>query len=401
MTFLSAVVLSVALASQAQTPDRRAEAERLARAGSYAEALKQFQAVAAANPDDIEARMWIARLHALMGHPERAADVFQSIVSAQPQNVEALVGLGSALTAAGRLKEATDVLNRAESLAGDRPAVLTAQGRVHRAAGRSTLALAYFERALSLDATNAEARTARDEMRAERAHRFRGSYYFERFNTDAPDTHAGIFEVNARLSDTTRVFGSGQQERKLDLDETRAGGGLTWRHNGNLELQVGAMFGDTLVLPDSEVLFDLGYSVGRARWLAGVRYVHFDASSSLVLTPGVTITINDRALVTARYYRSETDLRDVSSSTGNSGFGIRAYGRAAQRVWLHAGYLRGFEGLDSITVERLFQFDANTVSAGARVDPTPMTSIGGTYEYQRRSDGTHVSTLLLTLIQRF
>src|SRR6185436_13886325 len=101
MTFISAAILGVALLATPQAPDQRAEAERLARSGAHEEALKAFQALAAQNPDDIEARLWIARIHVLMGHPERAADVYQSIVAAQPQNVDALLGLGEALTTAG------------------------------------------------------------------------------------------------------------------------------------------------------------------------------------------------------------------------------------------------------------------------------------------------------------
>jgi hypothetical protein len=132
-----------------------------------------------------------------------------------------------------------------------------------------------------------------------------------------------------------------------------------------------------------------------------VRYVHFDASSSLIVSPGVTVTLHDRAFLTLRYYRSETDLRDVTSNTGNGGFGIRAYGRAARRLWVHAGYLRGFEGLESVTVERLSQLDANTMSVGARFEATPMTSIGATYEHQWRSDSTRVAAALITFIQRF
>src|SRR3972149_7072684 len=121
MSLLSASVLTLALvaAPQAQAPDQRAEAERLARTGAHARALQQFQALAAANPDDVEARLWIARLHVWMGHPERAIDVYQSVVATAPQNVDALVGLGSALTNVGRLADAADALNRAGGIGAD------------------------------------------------------------------------------------------------------------------------------------------------------------------------------------------------------------------------------------------------------------------------------------------
>ena len=143
MTLISAAILGVTLLAFPQAADQRAEAERLARSGGYEAALKQFQALAAANPDDIDARVWIARLHALMGRPEHAEAVYGSILAVQPQHVDALIGLGNALVTLGQLDDAADALNRAEALAADRPALLTAQGRLHQAGNHTTLALAF------------------------------------------------------------------------------------------------------------------------------------------------------------------------------------------------------------------------------------------------------------------
>ena len=91
MILIPAVVLGMTLLVPPQASDQRAEAERMANSGNYAAALKQFQAIAAANPDDIESRLWIARLHARLGHPEHAVDVYRSILTVQPQQVDALV----------------------------------------------------------------------------------------------------------------------------------------------------------------------------------------------------------------------------------------------------------------------------------------------------------------------
>src|SRR5512132_2737835 len=173
MSLIAAICLSLAVTAGAQTPrsDPHAEAERLANSGAYAAALRAFQAIAAANPDDIDARLWIGRMHTRLGHPEHAANVYRSILATQPQNLDALIGLGNSLVALGRLKEAADALNRAEAMAADRPAVLTAQGHLHEAANRTTLALAYYLRAISLDPSNTDAKQAADALRALRAHR--------------------------------------------------------------------------------------------------------------------------------------------------------------------------------------------------------------------------------------
>jgi len=402
MTFIAAAIVGLALLAVPQAPDQRAEAERLARSGAHEQALKAFQALAAINPDDIEARLWIARLHVQLGHPERASDVYQSIVAAQPQNVDALLGLGEALTSAARFREGAEALSRAEGLAPDRPAILVAQGRLHRAAGRSTLALAYFQRALALEPGNPEAQLALDALRAERAHRLDATYNFERFSTDAADTHAGTVEVNARAGDAVRLFGGFQHLRKFERDEDRAGGGIEWVARRNVRLRAGAFFaGNTQILPDADTTVDLELYRARLVWLAGIRYLHFDTSTTFIWSPGLTLSLTDRFSVTARYYHSESDFDEFRTVTANDGYSLKATGRVGRRLWVNGGYARGFEGQALITSERATQFGADNLSAGVRFDATPFTSIGGTYEHQWREFDTRVATAMINFIQRF
>jgi YaiO family outer membrane protein len=401
MTFISAAILGVALLAPPQAPDQRAEAERLARSGAHAQALKQFQTLAAANPDDIEARLWIARLHMWMGHPGRAADVYESIVATQPQNVDALIGLGESLTVGRRFREAGDALNRAEALAADRPAMLVAQGRLHRDAGHSTLALAYFSRALALEPGDAGARAQYDALRAERAHRIEATYDFEHFNTPDPDTHAGAVEVNGRVNDAVRLFGAGQHVRKFDRDENRGGGGFEWLAHGNLHVRGGGLFGsDTQVLPDADTWLEAERRSGHVSWLGGIRYLHFSSSSTLIWSPGLAVAVNDRLAVTLRYYRSHSEFEGASDN-GNDGVRVGVAARAGRRLWVSAGYAHGFEGLTLITVERALQFGAENLTAGFRFDATPFTSIGAGYTHQWRAGDLRVATAVVNLIQRF
>jgi YaiO family outer membrane protein len=402
MTFLSAALLGLALTAGPQTTDERAEAERLARTGSHAEALRRFQALAATNPDDVQARLWIARLHRLMGHEQRALDVYLSILATEAQNVDALVGAGRALIDLGRLREAADALNRAEALAADNVGVLAAQGDLHRRAGRSTLALAYYERALVLQPGNLESRAGAAELYAERAHRVTATYHWERFDTDVADTHGGIVEINGRVSDQLRLFGGGHHERKFSRDETRAGGGFEWMNRGSLWTRVGALVGsDNVILPEVDTTFDLAYSREQVQWLAGVRYLRFDGSTTWIVSPGFTVPAGRDVWLTLRYFGSQTNFSGSADDDTNHGVSARISGKLNPRFWVNAGYLRGFEGLGIITVERFVQFEANIISFGVRFDPVPMTSFLATYEHQWRDDDSRATGLFVSLVQRF
>jgi len=75
---MTVTLMAAPQAAGAQQPagDPRAQAEQLATSGAYRAALERFQALAAANPDDLETRIWIARLHSWMGDNDRALAVY-------------------------------------------------------------------------------------------------------------------------------------------------------------------------------------------------------------------------------------------------------------------------------------------------------------------------------------
>jgi tetratricopeptide (TPR) repeat protein len=401
VTVCSTLVLVTALLGAPQAADRRADAERLARSGAYAEALKQFQTIAAANPDDIEARLWIGRLHATMGHPQRAIDVFRSIVIVQPKNVDALVGLGDGLITTGQYREAADVLGRAEAIAADRPAVLAAQGRLRRADGHSNLASAYYLRALVLDPTNVEVRTAYNQMQAERAHRVEVGYLFEHFSADVTDTHAVDVAVNARVNDALRVFALGQRERKFSQTENRGGAGLEWAVNRRVQVRLGGLFGsDTVVLPRTDVFASVAVRSGRATWTFGGHVAEFDGVKLWLGGPDLLVRLPHGLEAHAGYYHSST-RPDLGSSVGlDSGvLGISA--PLQRKVRVSAEYTRGIDHLEWLTVDRLGLFTANTWSLGLEARASDKTSLNFRYDHQLRPADVHVDRIGIHLTQRF
>jgi YaiO family outer membrane protein len=400
MTLISAAVLSLTLLAFPQAADQRAEAERLANSGGYEAALKQFQALAAANPDDIDARVWIARLHALMRRPEHAVAVYRSILAVQPQHVDALIGVGNTLVTLGQLDEAADALNRAEALAADRPALLIAQGRLHKAGNHTTLALAYFMRALALDPTNAQARAAADTLRAARAHRVELDYIFQHLNAEVDDAHVGSFELNARVSDAVRIFGRGQVQRAFGVDEQRAGGGLEWSITRRAGLRAGVLIGaDTAYLPETDAFVEASVARGRARWSFQLRKADFEGADFWLGGPGLAVAVLPRVEASIQYYRGRLDAEGFGESTTDSVV-LGLAGAAGSRVRLGVAFTHGIDRLDWLTLDRL-NTEADTLSLTAGYDFTPFVTFRSGYEFQSRPAGLQAHRARAGFVFRF
>lgn len=400
MMSMAVLVLGMVM-SAPPAQDARADAERLAKAGSREEALRRFQALAAQNPDDVSARLWIGRLHLEMHHPDRAAAVYESIVATNPQNVDAMVGLGLALTRIGRFHDASDVLSRAESIAADRLDVLVAQGALHAAAGRSSLALAYYGRALALDPANAAARDAIDAIRAARAHRIEADYDFQTFNTFREDTHTGSLTGNFRLGDGLRVFGKAQVHQGELETEARGGAGVEWMARHDLWLRGGALIGaDTVELPSVDAFGDATLSRGRASWTFELRYADFDGVSLLIGGPGVSVALSPRLNVFAAYHRGRTSPGFGDSITSDN-VTLGASTALGTRTRVSAQYRRGIDRLDWLTVDRVFASDANTISFGVVADVTPFVGVQAGYDYQTRPQDEQLQRGHARLVFRF
>ena len=183
---LFSMLLTAALSAQAPPPrpapsmpvrdaapvvvPRLGDAAALADAGNLDEALHAFQQIAAANPQNREARLWIARLHVRMGHPDRAESVYRSVMLEDPADVRATVGVGTTLIALQEYKAAIDVLEAAEKTAPRNPDVLAALGKAYADSGREDRSIGYLQRAVVID-PNAQNRRSLERARLASDHR--------------------------------------------------------------------------------------------------------------------------------------------------------------------------------------------------------------------------------------
>ncbi|OFW01402.1 MAG: hypothetical protein A3I61_18210 [Acidobacteria bacterium RIFCSPLOWO2_02_FULL_68_18] len=400
---LLAVVLLVPAAGSAfaQVGPTSAEAIQLANDGRSAEALASFQRLAAANPNDHEARLWIARLHDRLGHPDEAESVYRSVLLEDPANLDAALGVASTLLAREEAAETIELLEAIEERAPRNAEVLALLGRAHRLAGRTDRAIAYFRRAVAI-APTAEHRLRLEDARLSYLHRIETRGFTEQFSGSAPDSRNGDLTVNVRLSERLRILGRGQVQRKFAVSEQRGGGGVEWRWRRATSLRGHVLVGpDNLVMPEGDVLGELDYTFGQATWTATVRYFDFAGARTTFVSPAVSWRASARATWALRYAMSFTDSnRQTSYEIGHTAH-VRAAYRLHRRLWLQTGYAAGVEDFDNFSSDRIGDFRASTVSGGFRLDLPTLTTVVGGYEHQWRRRNIDMGRMTVGLQQRF
>jgi len=403
---LSLFLLTLALDATPQgTPSNTTAADlpaaiQLSQQGQDAEALAALQKIAAANPRDHQARLWIARVHERMGHPDVAEAVYRSVLLEDPQDVEALVGVGVTLLAQDQVSASIDMLERAERLAPEDATVLSALGEAYQRAGRTERSMGYFERAAAI-APTPERQFAVERARREHGHRLESQTYDEQFNGSTPDTRGSDLVVNIRLSETLRVAGRGQLQRKFGRRENRAGGGGQWRWHPSTTFTGQALVGNgNRVLPQGDYLGQVDYAYHRAVWTAGVRYFDFFGANVTMVSPAVTLTPSASWTLGLKYAMTSTDTATVSGVRGHS-LQLRAAHEIRPRIWVHGRYTRGVENFDNFSVDNIGAFHAHTGTAAVEFVLPTLTSIVGGYDYQHRDNGVTMGRINVSLVQSF
>ena len=397
-------LLLVALAmppAQETTAPTFDEAVEAANAGRDQEALVSFQRLASINPADHQARLWIARLHDRMGHPERAEPVYRSILLEDPRNVDAMVGVAGSLLWRQEPEDAIDILTSAEELSPENDVVLVLLADAHQQAGRTARALTYRERAVAI-APTAQHRFSLERARLSSLHRIETRGFTEQFNGSTPDGQGGDVMLNLRLTETVRAAGRAQMQRRFGISEKRAGGGLEWRWKPAVWLRGQALIGiDNRIMPEGDYLGEIEYTRGPATWAADVRYVDFTGARTTFFSPKVTWWESERLSVTLLYAISWTETNAQRSTVkGHSGH-IRGTYRLFPRISVHASYAAGVEDFDTFAIDRIGDFRANTAAGGVQLTLPTLTSVNGVYEHQTRRGGINMNRVTVFLAQRF
>jgi tetratricopeptide (TPR) repeat protein len=373
---------------------------QLAQEGRDAEALAALQKIAAANPNDHLTRLWIANVHARMGDPALAEAVYHSIVIEDPRNVDAWVGLGTVLLQQDRISEGLDALRRAEQIAPQNPNVWAALAGGYQLAGENNTSITYYQRLATVSPTPVNRINLESAQRQYR-HRFESQAFGEQYNGSTPATRGGDLAANFRLSESFRVIGRWQVQRKFNRTENRGGGGVEWRWTpwGTLMGQVLVNDHDR-VLPQRDYLGRLDYGYHRATYSATLRYFDFFGANTTMFSPAVTVAVTPRWTGSLRYAFTTTDTASTTGVESHT-IDLRAAHEIVPRVWVRGGYIGGVENFDQFSIDHIGEFRAKTANASVQVMFPSLTSIVGSYDYQWRKNGVHMGRINVSLVQPF
>lgn len=139
------------------SPPEYGQANRLASAGNYAEAIPLYEEVLRRQPGHVNALHNLATVHYRLGNLEAAVSVYRRAIEANPAAVRSLVGLASVLQARGELGEAIRWFEQARRVEPHNPEVLNGLGMALYESGDLSRAKQCFQAALRADPRCAQA----------------------------------------------------------------------------------------------------------------------------------------------------------------------------------------------------------------------------------------------------
>ena len=407
MVFSLLLAASLTLSPSAQespapaTPGLQ-EAIESANEGRDAEALAAFERLVSADPDNHEARLWIARLHARMGDHDLAEPVYRSVLLEDPDNIDAMLGVADALVRRDEPTDAIDVLEVAEGLATNNGEVLGALGRAHRAADHSDQAIDYLRRAVAVAPTTQHLLSL-EAARSFYLHRVEARAADEQFSDATPESILGDLSLNIRLTNRWRLLARGQVQRKFGTTEERGGAGVEWRWTSATTLRAVALIGpDNRIAPEQDYLAEVRHAHGSTTWTLTARHFDFGGAETTVVSPAVAWTPENPLSLALGYALSRTDTRTTAFVNGHSAY-VRAAVRVYPRLSILGAYTTGVDDFDRFSIDRIGDFRAQTYSAGVRLYLPTMTAIVAQYDYQTRRRGGHrdMGRAIVSLIQTF
>jgi tetratricopeptide (TPR) repeat protein len=395
LSFVVAITLAAAVQSPAADRNR---AEDLARSGRNAEALELFARVVDANPADVEARLWMARLALRLGRTADAESGFRAVLQDHPADVDARIGLGMVFTRNGSWEDALAILTDAERDAGQNADLFGALARAYRRSGDDRRALEYFRRARALSPDDPDLALGFEGVARTYGHWIAVEGFGQ---TGAPgaDVESGSVTIDLRVIPRLHLDASARIQNGPDYSDHLAGGGLLWRATRSTTVAAHVFGGSgNTALPRIDASGEVVHYAGVFEAGAWVRRLSF-AGSDLVAVSPVLAWDREPWRLDTRYTYSRSSFDDTSQSRGDHSVLLRGTWQAWRRVAVQGAYAYGIESFEDLTADRLGSLGTTTLAGGLRIDLRSVTRITTTWEHQWRSNDTQINRFTVSVVQ--
>lgn len=387
-------------------PDRSEAVESArvqVRVENFDAALEIFRRLAAANPRDFEARVWVARLEGWKGRHALAERLYREVLRDDPGNLEAELGLADVVSWQGRYDEAQELLAGLQAKHPDNLEVLLRRGKIYRWAHRRQEAVDAYEQVLALDPANREAREAVDALRAETHFQLETGYFLEEFDFSG-NTQGQFVELLYQDLDRLWLVGRFQYQNKFEQDNTRYTLGATYRFFSSTYVRgefSWAPAGDT-VIANQDYTLEVTQGLHPRFSLGGsYRFLNFDAAEVQVLTALANWDLHPKLHLLFRYSPARTSFDTASGSVWNHGGWTRLVWDANRHLSPYLLFAVGSENFAGLSAEQLGRFAAQTYGIGTEVRLTPRLGLRVGYYFQNRSQGNREQGVGLSVFQRF
>lgn len=369
----------------------------------YDEALVIFRRLAEANPRDLEARLWVARLESWKGRYAVAEELYNQLLGDDPENFEAELGLVDVLGWQGRHDEALARLDKLETRHPDNFDLLLRRARLLRWAHRRRESIQAYEEVLAREPENREARDALASLRAELFYKLEAGYYTEEFDF-ARNTHGAFVELAYHDLDRVWLLGRFQYQNKFSQNNTRYTLGGTYRFFARTWVRGEA----SLAPPGDTVIANQDYTVEvtqglhqRFRVGGGYRFLNFRAANVHALTALAEWDPRSDLHLYVHYVPARTTFETPPASVWNQNGWARLVWDAHRKVSPYLLFAVGSEDFAGVSAEQLGRFAAQTYGAGAEVRATPRHGFRAGYYFQNRTLGRHEQGFGLSYFVRF
>lgn len=389
-----AICFAACVHAQSRAPDLSARLRQYVATQDWPSALTLIDREITAAPDDVDLRVWRARLLTWSGDLSGAEHEYSEILTVSRADPDIWLGLALLYKREGKIQQAQQAIDAAKSLDPRRADIRAARGEILRIEGEQEPAKLEFQAALKLDSANSEARAGLVALRGEP----RQELQFGQEN-DLLSYASAIHNENVALTSqwtsrwTTNVSGLfyqyyGKQAEKLMASATRREpryGAIT---------AGGAIAHDRAVIPHSEAFFgvDRGLKISKTSfvrglefsydqhwyWYQSTRILALNGAAIFYLPSDCTFTLT---AVGARSAFSGTGAEWKPSEMARTEFPVARWG--GKHLFGNLLFAVGTE--DFAEVDRIDRLAAQTYESGVRFQMTARQGVSEYVSYQKRT----------------